>query len=119
MKYIKLYEFTSLKYQIDKISYVDLISEDDEYYTIQVNSGNRLTINMSTQLNWIFKDNYIKFYCKNHEEYEEFKVKGTNIIRNENRFIVYSFDDFNSHIVDLDKPIKISKILSDAEKYNL
>ena len=87
MKHIKLYEFTSLKYQIEKISYVDLISEDDEYYTIQVNSGNKLTVNMQSQLNWIFKNNYITFYCKNHEKYEEFKVRGSDLIRSENKLV--------------------------------
>lgn len=123
MKYIKLYEFTSLEYQINKLSYVDLISEDDEYYTIQISSGwmssNRLTINMASQLNWIFKNNYVNFYCENHLEYEEFKVRGTDLIKSKNKLVCYSFADFNPHIIDLNKPIKISKILIDADKYNL
>lgn len=121
MKYIKKYEDYNIGGISNWWSGIDT-REDDDYYYIDL-SSTYLT-NKIIQLQNGLRDKKVSFYCKNHMKYEEKKVKNVEYSDNDLIFKTQSDTEMfakpnDVHIIDINKPIKISKLAVNIEKYNL
>jgi hypothetical protein len=120
MKYIKKYEYDST-YDINDINdwWTGIkITEDDDYYIIDLNSV--YLTNKKIQLDKGLKNKTVKFYCRNHMKYEELNVKNVNSYEEELIFKTSSENGPNDiHSVDTTKPIMISKLQININKYNI
>ena len=123
MKYIKLFEgFHDGIYDIKDIYswWAEIIvTEDDEYYIIDLE--NEYLTNKIFQLNNGLRDKTVNFYCENNNKYEQLKVKSVEYNETYGKLIFKCDSKPNNtvHVVDITKPIKISKLLIATDKYNL
>ena len=125
MKHIKLFEgFNDGIYDIKDIyswwSGID-VEENDEWYIIDLDI---YLTNLIIPLRQGLKDKTVNFYCTSHKKYEQFKIKNVDYSKYTNYNLVFFVDSTpNVHIVDIKKPIKISKIHilygTEIDKYNL
>jgi hypothetical protein len=90
------------------------VSEDDNYYILDLN--NVYLSNKIIQLNSGLKNKVVSFYCDNHMEKHELKIKRIEI--HDKKLIFHTYDS-DTHITDTARPIKISKIYINTDKYNL
>ena len=134
MKFIKLYEdFNIAGYYKNRLNYLFdnlignvAVTEDDEYVILHLDEVflgyDRLKI-----LDEILKNKTIIFNCETHvyklgdmDSIEEIKVSSvaTSESKDGRCLIIYG-DDKRSHKVEINYPIKISKLQLDMDKYNL
>lgn len=119
MKYIKLFESYDIKDIYSWWSGIK-VSEDDEYYIINLDA---YLNNKIIQLNNGLKSITVSFYCNNHDRYEQLKIK--NIEYNETYGKLLFYGEYRpgrkdaGHVVEISKPIKISKDRLTTDKYNL
>jgi len=123
MKHLKTFESSKLlqnllfNYTIDDIyhwwSGIN-VTENDDYYILDL--SNIYLTNKIIQLNSGLKDKTINFYCKNHIVNHELKLERAERVGNE---LIFHTVDHDTHSVNINKPIKISKIQINVDKYNL
>lgn len=135
MKHIKNYEgFSDGIYDIKDIYswWAGInVTEDEDYYIL--NLENEYLTNSIIQLKNGLRNKVVEFYCKYHEKYEQLKIKNVeyNDRSKDKRYsgeLIFTtelipsagiFSNNTVHVINRTKPIKISKIHIETDKYNL
>jgi len=123
MKHIKLFEtFSDGIYNIEDIYswWIDImVTEDEEYYIIDLED--EYLTNKIFQLNSGLRGKTVNFYCENHKKHDQLKIASVEYNETYGKLIFKCESKPNNtvHVVDITKPIKISKLHTEIDKYNL